>query len=96
MRSNSLRRAPGRARLGFVLVLVGVACATQFADCLPELSERPDAPNLYWALAGLPRPFVDVDEAVRWERSVTFLEFPALRDVEHASSSDIADVLTRG
>jgi hypothetical protein len=27
MRSNSLRRAPGRARLGFVLVLVGVACA---------------------------------------------------------------------
>src|SRR5579883_1075494 len=28
--------------------LVGIALASQFADCLLELIERPDAPNVYW------------------------------------------------
>src|SRR5262249_22811361 len=29
--------------------LVGIALANLFADCLLELIERPDAPNVYWA-----------------------------------------------
>ncbi|HEX5273047.1 MAG TPA: hypothetical protein VFW33_21265, partial [Gemmataceae bacterium] len=40
--------------------LVGIACASQFADATLELVERPGAPNLYWALAVLPRPLIDL------------------------------------
>src|SRR5262245_39136359 len=36
--------------------LVGLDSARQLADAVLELSERPEAPNLYWALAVLPRP----------------------------------------
>ena len=28
--------------------LIGVACANQFADCLLDFVQQPDAPNLYW------------------------------------------------
>ncbi len=45
------------------------------------LQRMDNAPNLYWALADLPRPLVSIHEAVRRERHVAEFTFPALRRV---------------
>src|SRR5262249_18519393 len=62
--------------------LVGLACASQFAECLLDLAERPDAPNLYWALAVLPRPLIDLRPADEWEQKMIELQFPDLADLD--------------
>jgi hypothetical protein len=62
--------------------LVGISCANQFADCLLELAERPDAPNLYWAVTALPRPLIDVRSGMEFEYRVVELEFPDLADLD--------------
>jgi hypothetical protein len=61
--------------------LVGIACANQFADCLLELSERPDAPNLYWATTVLPRPLCDLRKAMEHEQAMPEMQFPDLADL---------------
>jgi hypothetical protein len=66
--------------------LVGLACAGLFADCLLDLAERPDAPNLYWALAVLPRPLIDMREADDWEQKMIELQFPDLADLDRPRS----------
>jgi hypothetical protein len=43
---------------------------------LRELSQQADAPNLYWSLAGLPRPFIDARAVMQWERSFIDFSFP--------------------
>ncbi len=40
--------------------LVGIAIAGILHGRLEELIQQPEAPNLYWAMATLPRPFVDL------------------------------------
>jgi hypothetical protein len=62
--------------------LVGVAMANMFADCTLELMERPGAPNLYWALAMLPRPFVDLRHANELEQQMVEMQFPDLADLD--------------
>jgi hypothetical protein len=62
--------------------LVGVAGATTFMACQLELVEQPGAPNLYWALTNLPRPFIDLRRAIDFEHRVPELQFPDLADVE--------------
>src|SRR5262249_9273582 len=62
--------------------LVGISCANQMADCLLELAERPDAPNLYWAVTALPRPLIDVRPGMEFEHRVLELEFPDLADLD--------------
>ena len=68
--------------------LVGIACANQFAECLLELMERPDAPNLYWALAVLPRPLVDLRKALEFEDQLPELQFPDLADLARPRSPE--------
>ena len=62
--------------------LVGVACASQMADGLLDLAERPDAPNLYWALAVLPRPLIDLRRAMEFEQRMPEMQFPDLADLD--------------
>src|SRR5262249_7767305 len=45
------------------------------------LLERPDAPNLYWALTSLPRPFLDLRKPVEMEFGTVYRSFPQLRDL---------------
>ena len=66
----------------FIQSLVGIAGALQFADEVLELVERPGAPNLYWALAVLPRPLVDLRRASEFEQNLVFSQFPDLADLE--------------
>jgi hypothetical protein len=46
----------------------GRALAVEAADRLEETLRRPDAPNLYWALADLPRPFLDLRRTLQHDR----------------------------
>jgi hypothetical protein len=60
----------------------GVSVAlTATSDAL-ELAQLPAAPNLYWACAAMPRPFVDVSRMLATERSWLYLVMKSLRDVD--------------
>jgi len=48
--------------------LVGMAISAQMGRCLEELIQAPGTPNLYWAIANRPRPFIDLKEALEGER----------------------------
>jgi hypothetical protein len=68
---------------GFLISsLVGVACTgVAWSDAL-YLVQHPDAPNLYWAFAALPRPLVDMRYALDLERQFLYLQVKALREVD--------------
>ena len=67
--------------------LVGMSTADVMLDQAQELIQVPEAPNFYWALADLPRPFIDLREAMEWEGSMTYLNHPELRDPRSARLS---------
>ena len=67
--------------------LVGLAEAGFFNGTVIELIAAKDSPNLYWALSELPRPLVDLREAIRLEMSFGKRIFPVLLDVETAEHS---------
>jgi hypothetical protein len=50
--------------------LVGVAIAQIGCNLLEELVQQPGAPNLYWALAGLPARLVDMRKAASADRAM--------------------------
>lgn len=52
-----------------VEALVGTGIASLSLEQVETLIQQPDAPNLYWPLADLPRPFVDVAASMREERT---------------------------
>jgi hypothetical protein len=62
--------------------LVAAAVASVFNTQLEELIQQPGTPNLYWALAALPRPFFDPKTALN--EGSTWLErmFPWLSRLE--------------
>jgi hypothetical protein len=75
--------------------LVGVACASQFADCVADFIERPDAPNLYWALTALPRPLIDFRKATEFEQRFIEMEIPDLADLDRPRTHDQWDALLK-
>lgn len=69
----------------FIQSLVGVAVATQMLREVEVFIQTPGAPNLYWALAELPRPLIDLTRAAQFERGLLLREFPELRDLENST-----------
>lgn len=67
--------------------LVGVGSARNHLMALEELLDRPDAPNLYWALTALPRPLIDLRTAFAHESRMLYWVFPDLADLD-ASRTD--------
>jgi hypothetical protein len=59
--------------------LVGFAIADLMLRQVQDLVQQPGAPNLYWALTSLPRPLIDLREALRGERALLVRQFPDLR-----------------
>ena len=53
--------------------LVSIAIAALMCGQLEQFVQSPDAPNLYWALQSLPKPFVDLTEQI-------VLESPEIRE----------------
>ena len=48
---------------------------------LEELIQQPDAPNLYWSLTDLPRPFIDLREPMQGERIMAYGNFPGMAEM---------------
>ncbi len=65
-----------------VHALVGSAIAGQMTKQVEQFIQQPDAPNLYWALATLPRPIVDYRPGFEAESNFLYLQFPELRDLD--------------
>ncbi len=62
--------------------LVGIAISNMLTDALVQLSQRADAPNLYWALAAMPRPLIDLRRGMETERHVLDLWMPEFRNLD--------------
>jgi hypothetical protein len=67
----------------FIQALVGTAVANRMVVQLEELLRQPGAPNLYWALTDLPRPFIDLRTSVQGEKLWLYGTWPELREVEN-------------
>jgi hypothetical protein len=63
-------------------VLVGLAIANIMNAQLDELVQQPEAPNLYWALAVLPRPFADLQIALQEEGTMVERTLPFLKRLD--------------
>ena len=61
--------------------LVGMSIATFMRREVEQFIQATDSPNLYWALSALPRPFIDMRRAMGYERDISLMEFPELRDL---------------
>ena len=62
--------------------LIGVAISSVMSNGVSEMMQAGGGPNLYWALAGMPRPIVSVRKAFRYESSWFFYHAPLLRKVQ--------------
>src|SRR5262249_47280432 len=72
-------------------VLVGAAMTQILDGTLEEMIQQPDAPNLYWSLTVLPRPFFDYQRTLREESNALERSFPFLKRLEGGPMTD-ADV----
>ncbi|HEX8913406.1 MAG TPA: hypothetical protein VF796_13680, partial [Humisphaera sp.] len=80
LRANvALARHLGTGDPILVNALVGVGTAQLTVNALHDVARHPDAPNLYAALAELPRPLVDLSAAFEQERVGIYATFPELR-----------------
>lgn len=61
--------------------LVGVAIANLMLQVVDDWVERPDAPNLYWALTNLPQPLIDLRTGLQGERLFIDNLFPGYREM---------------
>jgi hypothetical protein len=61
--------------------LVGVAIGRLMNEQVEFLVSQPESPNLYWALADLPDPYVNTRRAFRFEWSILYLSYPQLQDL---------------
>jgi hypothetical protein len=64
--------------------LVGVAIDALMTHELTRMIAQPDAPNMYWAIATLPRPLIDLRESLGYESGLPVQIFPFLADAETA------------
>jgi hypothetical protein len=60
--------------------LVAAAITTAILDQVEEWIRTPNSPNLYWALANLPQPFVDLRKAYQGERMLIDNLLPGFRE----------------
>jgi hypothetical protein len=58
--------------------LIGIAMATITLNGVEELMAQPGAPNLVWALAALPHPFFNLQQAFEGDRLSVYGTFPGM------------------
>jgi hypothetical protein len=59
--------------------LVGIAVAQLMLNQVEDLVQLENGPNLYWALADLPRPLIDLRRALQGEKLMVDGMFPEIR-----------------
>ncbi len=67
--------------------LVGLSIAGTGNTGTLELMAAPDSPNLYWALADMPKPMIDLRRAAHYELGIGLRVLPLLREAETAEYS---------
>lgn len=67
--------------------LIGIAIANMMGEELIEIIDQPGSPNLYWAIASLPKPLIDLRRGLRFEMEMPERMFPFLNDAESAERS---------
>ena len=67
--------------------LVGIAIQNMMREQLTELIATPGAPNLYWAMAAIPRPLNGIRDSVMWELGNVTRVLPALAAAENETWS---------
>ena len=77
--------------------LVSVVEAETMCQQVEQWIQRPDGPNLYWALSALPRPLVSLRLAAEAEADFFYLQWPELRDLDkkELSAEGWRDLLNR-
>jgi hypothetical protein len=68
-------------------VLVGAAIIQVLINPLEELVQQPGAPNLYWSVAVLPRPFLTMNHALAEEGTMIERLWPGLDQLPEAPMS---------
>jgi len=72
-----------------VTCLVGAAIHGIGLETGFELSQHPETPNLYWAIAASPTPAINLNRAFAFEREFLYLQIPMLKEVtEEVRSPD--------
>jgi len=83
-------KAIGTAQTGFAMAkhidngpslihgIIGVGIGGFICRQLEQFVQGPNAPNLYWALQGLPRPFIDLTERAEFEDPDNIAKVPLL------------------
>ncbi len=69
--------------------LVGIAVATISLNQVDLLIQQPDAPNLYWALTDLPRPFISLRDAMKLESDMLYISYPLLDKLAHGEANTL-------
>jgi hypothetical protein len=64
--------------------LVGAASAIWMCKAAEEWVQAPGSPNLYWALAELPRPLIDPRSGYAFEAECLYFDVPQLRNLREA------------
>ena len=59
--------------------LVAIAISALLNEGVQDMMQAKDGPNLYWALAEMPRPTGALRKAIRYESSWVFFQAPTLR-----------------
>jgi hypothetical protein len=78
----ALGRHVGNPGICLVQNLVGATIAGIMSHQVEAFIQQPGAPNLYWALATLPRPLIDFRQAFEAESVAVYLSFPELCDID--------------
>ncbi len=77
--------------------LVGAAIGRLMCDQLAGFAGSGGSPNLYWALASVPRPFIDVSAGLRVEHCGAVFDLPQLFQLDRIvlTRADIDQILAR-
>ena len=67
--------------------LVGIAIATIACNDALHLVQHAETPNLYWALAAMPSPLVDLRRSMAVERQFLYQQLKVLREVDETPRS---------
>jgi len=81
----------------FVQHLVGVSMAAGMLRQIEGWIQKPEAPNLYWALTALPDSLVDIHRALQMESETLCAELPELQTLEKTvlSNAQVLDLWKR-
>lgn len=75
--------------------LVGIAITTITVGAVDEMIQQPGAPNMFWALAELPNPFIDLRKGIQGEKLFLVKDFEVLRKPITLTDAELKSISQR-